>query len=564
MNIVGINAFNHDASACIIANNSVMACVEEEKISRQKHSESFPVHSLRECLSLAGLTGDAVNVVAIPRVNSVEIRSHLQHMLRNFPASLHLLAEGSAALGSDIKKGRYFHLKSRLKQELSSRVEIIEVPHHEAHAASVFYQSGYDRALIVVADGIAEFDTLWIGTGENGNLSCKARQPFPDSLGMAYAAVTEFLGFRAFDDEWKVMGMAAYGKPRYYEELNGLIEVQDDLSIRLNHRIFAFQCYGRNKWFHDDFRLRSLRRSAEAPLLQEHFDFAASFQAVFEDKLLALLRNVKRAHPEEKKLCLSGGVFLNCLFNGKLAQEQIFEEVYVDCNPGDAGAALGAAVHAHHQLTGYYPEALGHQNSLSRGFSADEIGKALSGANMSYREMSSVNDVANLLAENKILGLFQGRGEYGPRALGARSIIADPRAKENKDIINARVKYREAFRPFAPSILHEHQGEFFSSSVFSPYMSFAVRAKPHASSVVPAVIHEDQTARIQSVTRGASPFYHELITAFRAQTGVPMLLNTSFNIRGEPIVYTPSDAINTFRRANLDCLVMPPFIAFPS
>lgn len=560
MNVLGINAFNHDASACVIRDGVVAAAVEEEKIARRKPAVDYPARAVAECLALAGLQPADIDVVAVPRINRLEIIAHAGHVLRHLPHSLRLLSGDASALPAHVKRRRYWHLWQRLRREFGARAELVEVAHHEAHAASVLFQSGFDAAAIVVADGIAEIDTLWIGAGLRGALQKQATVAFPESLGMAYAAVTDFLGFRPFDEEWKVMGMAAYGAPRYLEECSRLIRVEGDFDLRLDHGAFAFRHHGKRRFFADSFRLSGLRRGAAAPLTQEHYDFAASFQAVFEDRVLALLRAVRRRLPGQSRLCLSGGVFLNCLCNGKAAEQRVFDDIFVDCNPSDAGTALGAAVHVHRQRTGAFPAALRQGNALGRAFSPDAIREALTRAGLPFSERCAPDQVAALLDENRILGLFQGGAEFGPRALGQRSIIADPRRGENKDVINSRVKYREHFRPFAPSVLAEQQADYFASPVDSPFMSFAVHARPGVEAAVPAVIHADRTARIQTVTRAVHPYYHELIEAFERRSGVPLVLNTSFNTRGEPIVYAPDDAVSTLARANLDGLVIPPFV----
>lgn len=294
--------------------------------------------------------------------------------------------------------------------------------------------------------------------------------------------------------------------------------------------------------------------------MQEHYDFARSFQSVIEDTLLELLRYVREAYPEKRRLGLSGGVFLNCLFNGRLAEQGLFDEIYVDCNPGDAGTALGAACHAWRASMSRMPKPMAHDNRLGRAFGPDAIREAIERAGLSCTELQNPADVARLIDGERIIGLFEGRNEFGPRALGARSILADPRLPQIKDIINSRVKYREHFRPFAPSILEAHQEDCFAAKMFSPYMSFALRVKNGVAARMPAVIHADGTARIQTVRPGNNPFYHAVIEAFYQRTGVPAVLNTSFNIRGEPIAYTPQDAIETFKRANLSALVLWPYV----
>jgi len=560
VNILGINAFNKDPSACLIKDGKVVAAVEEEKISRQKHIVGFPGRSIRECLSLGGIRPSEVEAVALPRRHLFELRCHLLHLLRYFPKSLNLLKKGSAALDLGVKYGRYFHLRKILRKILNRDIKIIEIPHHVAHASAVYYQSEFEDPMVVVIDAMAEYDTLWVGEVRQGDIIGRATSKFPNSLGMTYAAVTDFLGFRAFSDEWKVMAMAAYGLPKYYEELNSIISIDHDMRVRLDHDVFDFKCYGRQRWFSNKFPLLDCQRPPSAEIEQKHFDFARSFQNVLEDKMLDLFRQLRASWPRHRHLCLSGGVFLNCLFNGKLVEEGLYEDVYVDCNPGDGGSSLGAACYIHKELTGRYPERLGHDNRLGRAFTPGEVRRTLERAGLKHTELSSVSDVAQHLGRNNIMGIFEGRSEFGPRALGSRSIIADPRNAETGELLNSRVKYRESFRPYAPSILIEHQNEYFAPEVFSPYMSFAIHAKPDVGEMIPAVVHADGTSRIQSVTRDKNPFFHELLSAFYRDGGVPLCLNTSFNIRGEPIVYTPTDAIGTLRKANLDVLVLWPFL----
>ena len=559
MNILGINAFNHDPSAALITDGEMKSAIEEEKITRQKNIVNFPAAAVEECCKLALVDPGAIDAVVVSRRHTLEFFSHLFFMIREFPKSLNLLKADSAALSKQSKGDRYLRLKDNIRKATHKDVKIIEVGHHESHAHAVMYQSTFSKALIVVADGIGEFDTTWIGYGDEKGVYKIDSIAFPNSLGMAYAAVTDFLGFRAFNDEWKVMGMSAYGKPKYFEEMSRWIQVGNDLNIKLDFDVFKFHHYGRRRWFAQDFPLARLKRGSSDPLTQDHFDFATSFQAVFEDRILKFFRNIAVKYPGFDKVCLSGGVFLNCLFNGKLAEANIFNDIYVDCNPGDAGTTLGAAAAYYREKVGMYPKNLGHNNRLGRSFGADEIKKDLLNSGLAFKEMKSESDALPFL-KNGVVGLFEGRSEFGPRALGARSILGNPANAGLKDIINLRVKYRESFRPFAPSVTEELQSQLFFQNTFSPYMSFALKARPGIKDKIPAVIHDDNSARVQTVKKEVSPFFHNLIAGFNEEYGIPAVLNTSFNIRGEPIVYTPLDAINTFRRANLDTLIIPPFI----
>jgi carbamoyltransferase len=563
MNIIGINAFNHDPGVCLIKDGIIVAAIEEEKITRQKNITGFPIASIQECLKLANLTNKDIDIIAIPRQLILEFSWHAFHILRHFPKSMNLFKKETTAVDNPVKtrSQKLFNLHNILKDIFHPKIKIIEISHHESHALSVFHQSQFESSVVVVADGIAEYDTTWIGYINNGNIEKKKSIKFPDSFGMAYAAITDFLGFQAFSDEWKVMGMSAYGTPKYYEEISKLFTVRHNLDFELSS-IFEFKYYGKRKWFSDNFVFNHLKRNPSSPLTQDHFDLARSFQSVFEDKLIHFFRMIKNVYPNETKVCLSGGVFYNCLFNGRLSNEKIFDNVYCDSNPGDAGSALGAACYAYKKVTGKMPQKLNHSNRLGRSFQDDEIKKALTTSGIRFKEISDFSEVANEIQLKGVIGFFQGPAEFGARALGSRSILADPRNPNNKDIINSRVKYRESFRPFAPSICFEDQLRFFNDPIFSPYMSFAIEAKKDAKSLIPAVIHEDNTSRIQSVLAESDPTFHKVIKDFEKITSIPVLLNTSFNIKGEPIVYSIGDALKTLQRAQISSMCIGSFLVY--
>lgn len=463
---------------------------------------------------------------------------------------------------AEIKRRRYLGFAATVKDAFHPAVKVVEVPHHLAHAVAVYHQSEFDDTAILVADGIAEYDTLWAGMATDYAFNVHKTIAFPHSFGMTYAALTDLLGFRPFHDEWKVMGMAAYGRPRYYEEINDLMTVTHDLDVTVDQTVFTFACGGQHDLVAAGSFLASFRRKPDEELSERHFDVARSFQAVFEDKLLSVCKLVKAAYPALDSMCLSGGVFYNCLFNGRLARERTFERVYVDCDPSDAGSALGAACWAYREATGTAPRRLNHDNRLGRSFPAGRVAEAVAQSGLRSRQWSDPDDIAQAMVQHRTIGFFQGRAEFGARALGARSILADPRDARVKADINAKVKYRESFRPFAPTVLYDRQEEYFATSVFSPYMSFAVRARPGTEARIPAVIHADRTARIQSLTRDQDPFYYSVVQAVERLTGIPVVLNTSFNIRGEPVVYSPEDALDTFERSGLDVMALGPFLVY--
>lgn len=572
--VLGISAFYHDSAAALVVNGRVVAAAQEERFTRRKHDASFPLHAVRYCLREAGLTADRLDLVAFYDKPLLKFERLLETYVAFAPRGL-----------ASFVKAMPVWLKGKLAIEKTIRAElggfdgpVLFPEHHESHAASAFYPSPFERAAFLTTDGVGEWATTSYGVGQGADLRIHAEQHFPHSLGLFYSAFTYFTGFRVNSGEYKLMGLAPYGTPRYVDALREVIDVKDDGSVWLDLDYFPFP-HGLTMTGPAMERLFGPRRTPESPLTIREMDLAASVQAVTEEAVLKMARHVRR-ETGERCLCLAGGVALNCVANGRLVREGVFDDVFVQPAAGDAGGALGAALLAYHRY-GQQPRALAlpdamHGAHLGPAFPDAEIEAVLLGAGVPYArfddEAALLDKTAELLAEGAAVGWFQGRMEYGPRALGQRSILADPRGRDVQRLVNLKVKFRESFRPFAPAVLEEHASEWFSLDRPSPYMLLVAQVRgaqvageglarlQGVESRIPAVTHVDGSARVQTVNALTSPRFHGLLDAFYRRTGVPVLVNTSFNVRGEPIVCTPEDAYRCFRRTHLDALVMGPFV----
>ncbi len=578
MNILGINAYHGNASAAIVCDGRLIAAVEEERFNRVKYAAGFPAQAIRYCLKEAGLTLSDIDHVAVPRNPYARLGTKLFYALRmpSFARErLKVLAKFSgirealaASFDADPKKiGAKFH-----------RIE-----HHQAHLASAFFVSPFEHAFLLSADGLGDFaSTMW-GTGAGNRMRIDGAVVFPHSLGLFYSAVTQYLGFLKFGDEYKVMGLAAYGQPEQLEAFRDIVRFESRsggngfrlaLDYFLHHRTGPEMAWAEpdqtpalGKMFSEEMakRLGPVRAPEEA-LEERHRNLACSLQARLEEVYLGMLKKLGE-RTGLKAVCLAGGVAFNCVANGKIFDATPFEQVYVHPAAGDAGLAVGAAFYVWHQKLGKPRSFVMDHAYWGPGYSREEIrgamdsnGLAQSGysiAELPEEELS--RRAAAIIADGKILGWFQGRAEWGPRALGNRSIVADPRRPEMKEILNRRIKHREIFRPFAPSILAESTAEYFEKSHPSPFMTLAYSVRPEKRDKIPAPTHVDGTGRLQTVTREANPRYHALISAFRDLTGVPVVLNTSFN-DNEPIVCRPEEAIDCFLRTQMDALVLGDFL----
>ncbi|MFB6506649.1 MULTISPECIES: carbamoyltransferase [unclassified Streptomyces] len=585
--ILGISAHYHDSAAALVADGEPVAAAQEERFTRVRHDPAFPARAVSYCLREAGVGLDEVSAVAYYEDPALKFRRVLATYLGAAPHGYASFRDTLPAwLSWKLRTGRT--VQRQLAGLGLGRVpELVIRRHHESHAASAFFPSPYESAAVLCVDGVGEWasTTLWHGRGER--LRQLAELRFPHSLGLLYSAFTYFCGFKVDSGEYKLMGLAPYGKPRYADRIREkLIDLKPDGSFRLDLDHFAYLrgqvMTGRSfeKLFDGP------RRTPEGPLTEREFDLAASVQAVTEEVVLRLARTA-RDRTGESRLCLAGGVALNCVANGKVIESKTFDEIWVQPAAGDAGGALGAALAVAMERGAKRPHVDGGRDAMSGSLlgpahTDEEIAACLDAQNAVYTRLDPDEldrRVAAGLAEGKIAGWFQGRMEFGPRALGARSILGDPRNPDMQSAMNLKIKFRESFRPFAPSVLAEDAKDYFDLDQESPYMlvvagiAEAQRVADEDAgaatgldrlrvrrSTIPAVTHVDGSARVQTVSERANPRYHRLLSAFKEETGCPVLVNTSFNVRGEPIVATPRDAYTCFMRTRIDLLAIGGFL----
>ncbi len=567
LKILGLTAFIHNASAALLEEGRIVAAADEERFTREKFTGAFPREAAQFCLQRGGIELGDVDWLAFYWNPWRGIPQRVLRMAGSLPHSLAFFQPrqpGDAAIRGDFPSWRNMvnvaAVARRTLAQPAARFRRRFVEHHLAHAASAYYCSPWDDALILSLDGTGECTTTLAARGRGGRIEKLRETPYPHSLGVLYGALTQFLGYKIYQDEWKVMGLAALGTPRYADQVRRMVRVEGG-RFRLDLGCFNFQYADKGVWFGPRFaELFGPPRRPEEPIEGERFaDLAASFQRVTEEVGLALVRDLVKTGGGSRKLCLAGGVALNAVLNGKILAETDVEEVFVQPAASDAGAALGAALYLHHTLPGARRTPPLRDVYLGPEFSEEEIVTALQGSGLLFEKPSGLEAaVAELLAAGKVVAWFQGRMEYGPRALGNRSILADPRRAAMKETVNSQVKFREAFRPFAPAVLAERAGEYFAMPAGGafPFMTVVLPVRAEKRGVIPAVTHADGTARLQTVERAVNPRLHALLEAFDRLTGVPVLLNTSFNLAGEPIVCTPADAISTFRHSGLDALVL--------
>jgi carbamoyltransferase len=584
--VLGISGFYHDSAAALLRDGEIVAAAQEERFTRKKHDPGFPAHAIEFCLRQAGVSLDRVDYIGFYDKPLLKFERLLETYLafaprgfKSFSMALPIWLREKLFLKDLLAK----HLRSLgAARELTDRILFAE--HHLSHAASAYYPSPFDEAMVLTVDGVGEWATCSLAHGRGSALEIQREIHFPHSLGLLYAAFTYYTGFKVNSGEYKVMGLAPYGTPKYAQRIrDNLIDVKTDGSFRLNLDYFDY-CTGltmTNARF--DALFGGPPRKPEAPLTQREMDLAASIQQVTEDVLLQLTRSIA-AEFDVPNLCLAGGVALNCVANGKILRDGRFRNLFIQPAAGDAGGALGVAYLVAHSLKGQPRIAL-HGPDRMKGsylgpsFSPAECEARLRAAGARFvvlDDESIVTTCAHALAEGKAVGWFQGRMEFGPRALGGRSILGDPRSPKMQSTLNLKVKYRESFRPFAPSVLRERVADWFELDDDSPYMLLVAdvvkrRRKPMTPdqqalfgieklnvprSDIPAVTHVDYSARIQTVHRETNPAYHALIAAFERITGCPVVVNTSFNVRGEPIVCTPEDAFRCFMGTEIEVLAV--------
>ena len=580
--ILGISAFYHDAATALLEDGEVIAAAQEERFTRKKHDPSFPENAIEYCLSEAGITAGDIDIVAFYDKPFLKFERLLETYLAYAPAGIRSFI---SAMPPWIKQKLF--IKERMREMLDYEGRMMFPEHHHSHAASAFYPSPFYEAAILTVDGVGEWETVSFGVGRGSGIELYKEMRFPHSLGLLYSAFTYYCGFRVNSGEYKLMGLAPYGEPEYADMiLEHLIDLKDDGSFKLDLRYFNY-CAGltmTNRRF--DRLFGAPARRPECKLEQRHMDIARSIQVVTEKVIMNMAAYV-HAETGSKNLCLAGGVALNCVANGKILREGPFENIWIQPAASDAGGALGAAYAAWHEGMGMERQPHGTHDAqkaslLGPAFTDEEIEAYLKENNVPHTKLDrdKLNvTVADLLAAENVVGWFQGRMEFGPRALGSRSILGDPRSEKMQSIINRKIKFRESFRPFAPSVLLEKSAEYFDLDGESPYMLMVapVKAEKRLSSEegtklrgleklqvkrsdIPAVTHVDYSARVQTVKREDNPFYYDMIKEFDKRHGCPLVINTSFNVRGEPIVCTPEDAYRCFMRTNMDCLVMGSFI----
>lgn len=571
--ILGISAFYHDSAACLITDGRIVAAAQEERFTRKKHDESFPLQAVKYCLREGGIDSDKLDGVAFYDKPFLKFERILETYLEYAPRGLWSFV---AAMPVWIKKKLW--IKAQIQSQLRYSGPVYFTQHHEAHAASAFYPSPFNESAFLTVDGVGEWATTSFGVGKGSQLDIKADISFPHSLGLLYSAFTYYTGFKVNSGEYKLMGLAPYGSPVFTRLIRDeLIDIKNDGSFHLNMKYFN---YGSgltmtNKLFGKLFG--GPPRTPESPLTQREMDLAASIQEVTNEVMLKMAHHVKN-ETGQKNLCLAGGVALNCVANGLLAQEGLFDRIWIQPAAGDAGGALGAALAVWHKVLKAPRQTSQNNMNVYCGpsYLDDEIENMLRARSIPYQKLdkdSLLKTIARRLAEGAVVGWFQGRMEFGPRALGNRSILGDPRNRDMQKNMNLKIKFRESFRPFAPAVLYQDAREYFELPDESPYMLLvAPVAKKHRFSVdggvqglakvnqlrsdIPAVTHVDYSARVQTVHKDMNPLFYELLEAFKRETGCPLLINTSFNVRGEPIVCTPEDAFRCFMRTNMDYLVM--------
>ena len=577
MNILGISAFYHDSAACLVRDGEIIAAAQEERFTRKKHDFNFPTHAIRYCLEEGGLSGNQLDYVAFYDKPFIKFERLLTTYLAYAPRGLK-----SFIMAMPLWLKHKLWMKDYIHRELGFAGTILFPEHHESHAASAFYPSPFSEAAILTIDGVGEWCTASYGIGRGNAIDLHAELKFPHSLGLLYSAFTYFTGFKVNSGEYKLMGLAPYGEPKYVDVImRELIDLKDDGSLKMNMRYFDY-CAGlkmTNKKFAGLFG--GPERRPESKITQREMDIARSIQEVTEEIMLRMARHV---HKETgmKKLVLAGGVALNCVGNGRILRESPFDDLWIQPAAGDAGGALGAALYVWHRYLGKPRETKSARDTqrasyLGPEFSNEQIEAFLTARGVPYRTLADheiASTVADLLAQENVVGWFQGRMEFGPRALGSRSIIGDARSPRMQSVMNLKIKFRESFRPFAPTVLAEHVSDYFELDRESPYMLLVAPVKPEwrtpaaedgaigldklkvMRSTIPAVTHVDYSARIQTIAKQDHPLYYEMIDTFRRKTGCPVIINTSFNVRGEPIVCSPEHAFTCFMRTNMDYLIM--------
>ncbi|MBS1258282.1 MAG: Decarbamoylnovobiocin carbamoyltransferase [Candidatus Scalindua arabica] len=579
MNILGISAFYHDSAACLVRDGEIIAAAQEERFTRKKHDFNFPTNAVEYCLKEAVISAEELDYVGFYDKSFIKFERILYSYLAYAPVGIKSFFK---SIPLWIKQKLF--IRDIIKKELGYKGKVLFPEHHESHASSAFYPSPFSEAAILTVDAVGEWTTTSYGIGEGNNITITSELMFPHSLGLLYSAFTYYNGFKVNSAEYKVMGLAPYGEPKYVDIiLDKLIDLKEDGSFKLNMKYFNY-CTGltmTNNRFNKLFG--GPPRKSESKITQREMDMARSIQVVTEEIVSRMANHVYK-ETGKKNLCLAGGVALNCVSNGRLLREGPFENLWIQPAAGDAGSALGAALliwYKYLENNRKLDEARVSQKTsyLGNSYTDKEIEDFLKKDEIPFEKLSTVeipSRIAELVAGENVIGWFEGRMEFGPRSLGSRSIIGDPRSKEMQSVMNLKIKYRESFRPFAPTVLREHVSDYFDIDCESPYMLLVANIKDEkrvkmsneeeklfgleklkvARSDVPAITHVDYSARLQTVTKEDNPLFYGVIEEFYKKTGCPMIVNTSFNVRGEPIVCRPEEAYKCFMRTGMDYLII--------
>jgi carbamoyltransferase len=579
MDILGLSCFYHDSAACLVRDGKIIAAAQEERFSRKKHDSNFPAQAAAWCLKQGGISGRNLDYVVFYDKPLIKFERLIETYLSYAPVGIKQFM-----LSMPLWLKTKLWIPEIIRKELDYQGEVLFCGHHESHAASAFYPSAFTQAAFLTLDGVGEWETASFGVGRDNDLEVQHYLNFPHSLGLLYSAFTYYTGFRVNSGEYKLMGLAPYGEPKYKDlMLKELLDLKADGSFKMNMKYFSY-CHGlrmTNNRF--DRLFGQPARKPETQITQHYMDVAASVQAVTEEVMLRMARHVHKVTGQDN-LCLAGGVALNCVGVGKILREGIFKKIWVQPASGDAGGALGAALLIWYKYLAHQRSVDGVKDSmqgslLGPAYSDTEIESFLKTKNIPYVKLDVLQlpeAIARLIQDGNVVGWFQGRMEFGPRALGARSILADPRNPQMQSKLNLKIKFRESFRPFAPTVLQEEADKWFALEGESPYMLIVAQVRGEKivadqealkaasgfnklklrRSLIPAVTHVDNSARIQTIQREVNPLYYDTIDMFFKKTGCPLIINTSFNVRGEPLVCTPQEAFACFMRTDMDYLVM--------
>ena len=563
--ILSLTPIGHDTAASLMIDGEIVAACAQERYTRDKHSYKFPIDAVKDCLSIGGISINDVDMVSVTWMPDLIIREqYLKYALKN--------DNRLAFLINDLELIKnLFNSENIVRKELNYNGRVEFLNHHLCHLASTYYSSGFDDALVVSYDGVGEIDTMAIGIGESGEIFVKENNnKYPNSLGLLYAAVTHYLGWKYCYDEGIVMGLASLGDPNaiipgkdisYLKVFEETLKIKDDFTFELNIPDYMNFFDERDVWIGKKFiEFFGNKREKNDPITKHHMNIAAGLQRRIEDVVILQLKAAKKKY-KKNKLCISGGVGLNCTMNGKISSMKIFDEIFVVPPSGDEGTTIGACYLGHKLLGNKIYNKKRHNFYLGSRFKDKEILDAITECKVKYYQSKNIyKDTAERLAEGKIIAWFQDGAEFGPRALGNRSILTKPYPAEMKDYLNERVKFRESFRPYAPAVMKEYATDYFEINQESPHMLMAVRAKDNNKKNIAATVHSDGSSRVQTVTKESNIRFWKLLNAFYEKTKIPVILNTSFNVKGQPIVNKPKEAIETFLSTNIDCLVIGDFV----